>query len=72
MKAFQKDIDKINYEINLTSNPVELEEIKNFLINAITKHKNFYRNRKKIMIEQEEILNEVIEGIKTRIYKLQG
>ncbi|MBS5802718.1 MAG: hypothetical protein KIC80_06880 [Brachyspira sp.] len=72
MSAFQKDIDEINNKINLTSNPLELEEIRNLLIDAITKHKNFYRNRTKIMIEQEDILNEVIERIGTKIDNLQS
>ena len=72
MKAFQKDIDEINYKINSTSNPLELKEIRNLLIDALTKHKNFYRNRTKIMIEQEDILSEVIEKIGIKIDNLQN
>lgn len=72
MKAFQKDIDEINYKINLTSNPLELKEIRNLLIDALTKHKNFYRNRTKLMIEQEDILSEVIEKIGIKIDNLQN
>ena len=71
MKEFNAEIIKIKKYINLPIGLYSLKTLISVIREQIEKHREAYPNRTRIMLEQENILNSLLEEIEQKIINIE-
>lgn len=72
MKEFNAEIEKIKKYINLPIGLYSLKTLISTIQEQIEKHRKAYPKRTKIMIEQENILNDLLKEIEQKIINIEA